>query len=90
MCHRFPVLTTIARTIINKYNRATAKESENRDYFDELNAVPTAEEIGMWEAEISEAEEKRTSQPDAMDVMACRIPKGQLLDLSDSPDLSDD
>jgi hypothetical protein len=49
---------------------------ESRDYFEELSAVPTAEEIEIWDAEISEAEEKRTSQPEAMDVMASRIPKG--------------
>lgn len=75
----FPVLTTAARTIIKKYNRAIAKESECRDYFDELTAVPTSEEIRIWEAEISEAEKKHTSQPEAMDVMAPRIPKGQFI-----------
>lgn len=88
MFHRFPVLTTIARTIIKKYNRAITNELESRDYFEDLSAVPTAEEIEKWDAEISEAEIKRTSQPEAMDVMACRIPKGQFInvpDLSDSP-----
>lgn len=77
---------TIARTIINKYNRAIAKELESREYFEELSAVPTTEEIKTWDAEISEAERKRTSQPEAMDVMAPRIPKGLFIDL---PDLSD-
>jgi hypothetical protein len=50
--------------------------------------VPTAEEMEIWETEISEAEKKRTSQPEVMDVMAPRIPKGQFIhlpDLSDSP-----
>jgi hypothetical protein len=82
MFHRFPVLTAIARTIINKYNRAIAKELESRDYFEELSAVPTAKEIEIWDAEILEAENKRTNQPEAMDVMASRIPKGLFIHLS--------
>ena len=40
----------------------------------------------LWDAEISEAEEKCTSQPEAMDVMAPRILKGQFIH---RPDLSD-
>lgn len=86
MFHSLPVLKAIARTIINKYKQAIIKESESRDYFDELNTVPTAEEIEMCEADISEAEEKRTSNPEAMDVMAPRIPKGQFIHLLHSPD----
>jgi hypothetical protein len=74
-----PILTAIARTIINKYNRAIANELESKDYFEDLSAVPTTDEIEKWEAEISEAEKKRTNQPEAMDVMAPRIPKGQEL-----------
>ena len=69
----------IARTIIKKYNRAIANELESRDYFEDLSAVPTVGEIEKWDAEISEAEKKCTSQPEAMDVMAPRIPKGQEL-----------
>lgn len=76
MFHRFPLLRKIARTIIKKYNRAIANELESRVYFEDLSAVPTAEEIEIWDTEISEAEEKRTRQPEAMDVMASRIPKG--------------
>lgn len=86
MFHSLPVLKAIARTIINKYKLAIIKESESRDYFDELNTVPTAEEIEMWEADISEAEEKHTSNPEAMDVMAPRIPKGQFIHLLHSSD----
>jgi hypothetical protein len=52
---------------------------ESKDYFEDLSAVPTADEIVKWDAEISEAEKKRTNQPEAMDVMAPRIPKGQEL-----------
>jgi hypothetical protein len=83
----FPFSKTIARTIIKKYNRAVSNELESRAYFEDLSAVPTVEEIGIWDAEISEAEKKRTSQPEAMDVMACRIPKGRfdnVRNLSDS------
>jgi hypothetical protein len=82
----FPPFTTIARTIINKYNRAIANELESRDYFEELSTVPTAEEIKLWDMEISEAEKKRTSQPEAMDIMAPRIPKGWFIH---PPDISD-
>ena len=74
-----PILTAIARTTINKYNRAIANELESKDYFEDLSAVPTTDEIEKWDAEISEAEKKRTNQPEAMDVMAPRIPKGQEL-----------
>jgi hypothetical protein len=49
---------------------------ESKVYFEELSTVPTAEEIKQWDAEISEAEKKRTTEPEAMDVMAPRIPKG--------------
>jgi len=87
--HSLPVLTSLARTIINKYKRAIIKELESREYFDELNTVPTAEEIGMWEADISEAEEKRTHKPEAMDVMAPRIPTGQFVLLPHSSDSLD-
>jgi hypothetical protein len=41
--------------------------------------VPTAEEMQQWEAEISRAETMRTRQPEAMDVMAPRIPKGKFV-----------
>ena len=71
-----PILTAIARTTINKYNRAIANELESKDYFEDLSAVPTTDEREKWDAEISEAEKKRTNQPEAMDVMAPRIPKG--------------
>jgi hypothetical protein len=77
--HGFPVFTTIARTIVIKYKRAIVNESESREYFQDLSSVPTSEEIEKWEAEISEAEIKRTSRPEAMDVMAPRIPKGQFI-----------
>jgi hypothetical protein len=74
-----PILTAIARTIINKYNRAISNQLESKDYFEDLSAVLTTDEIEKWDAEISEAEKKRTNQPEAMDVMAPRIPKGQEL-----------
>lgn len=86
MIHGFPVFTTIARTIVKKYNRAIINESESRDYFQDLSSVPTSEEIKKWEVEISEAEIKRTSRPEAMDVMAPRIPKGQLIYLHNVSD----
>lgn len=79
LIHGFLVFTTIARTIVKKYNRAIVNESESRDYFQDLSSVPTSEEIKIWEAEISEAEINRTSRPEAMDVMAPRIPKGQFI-----------
>lgn len=72
-------LTTIAPTIIKKYNRALANESESRVYFEDLSTVPTAEEMQQWEAEISRAKIMRTRQPEAMDVMAPRIPKGKIV-----------
>jgi len=33
----------------------------------------------VWEAEISKAEAAHTNKPEAMDIMAPRIPKGRLL-----------
>ena len=75
----FELSTTIARTIINKYNRAIKSELESRNYFDELSEVPTGVQLKLWEKEISEAEELCTNWPAAMDVMAPRIPKGQFI-----------
>lgn len=77
----FLVFTTIARTINNKYNRAIQNEVESRHYFEDLSTVPTAEQIKLWDEEISVAEELRTNQPEAMDVMAPRIEKGQFIHL---------
>lgn len=85
----FVFFTTIARTIINKYNRAIKSEMDSREYFEDLSTVPTADQIKLWDAEISEAEKLRTNQPSAMDVMAPRIPKGKFIHipyLSHSPD----
>jgi hypothetical protein len=47
--------------------------------------VPTAEQIRLWDKEISEAEELRTNRPEAMDVMAPRIEKGQFIPLLPCP-----
>ena len=85
--HGFCVFTTIAQTIINKYNRATKSKLDSRQYFEDLSTVPTAEEMDLLETEIAEAEEMRSRQENNMDVMAPRIPRGQfihLLDLSNS------
>ena len=75
----FELSTTIARTIINKYNRAIKSELESRNYFNELSEVPTGVQLKLWEKEISEAKELRTNRPAAMDVMAPRIPKGRFI-----------
>jgi len=75
----FQLGATIARTIINKYNRAIKNELESRNYFDELSTVPTREQLTLWEKEISKAEEQRTNRPAAMDVMAPRIPRGRFI-----------
>jgi hypothetical protein len=76
MVFSFGLSATIARTIINKHNRAIKNELESRNYFDELSTVPTAQQLTLWEKEISKAEETRTNRPQDMDVMAPRIPKG--------------
>ena len=70
-------VTTIAGTIINKYKWAIKSELDSREYFEDLSTVPTAQQIKLWDTEISKAEELRTNQPDTMDVMAPRIPKGK-------------
>lgn len=77
----------IARTIINKHNRAIKNNLESRDYFEELSTVPTPQQLALWEREISVAEVDRTNQPDAMDIMAPRIPKGQFISYSYFSDL---
>jgi hypothetical protein len=71
-------VTTIAGTIEKKYKRAIKSEVDSREYFEDLSTVPTDEQKKLWEAEISKAEELRTNKPEAMDVMAPRIPKGKL------------
>jgi len=72
---------TVARTIINKHIRAIKNELESWDYFDELSTVPTAQQLALWEKEISMAEESQTNRPKAMDIMAPRIPKGRSIPL---------
>jgi hypothetical protein len=79
--HGFWVLTgsTIARTIINKYKRALKSELDSQEYFEDLSTVPTAEQMQQWDQDISKAEELRTNNPEQMDIMAPRIPKGKLI-----------
>ena len=68
----------LAMTIIKKYKRALENEKNSREYFEQLSETPTPEQLASWEAEISNAEARRTDKPSAMDVMATRIPKGRL------------
>jgi hypothetical protein len=77
----FLFFTPIARTIINKYNRAIKNVEESRHYFEDLSTVPTPEQIIQWDTEISEAEALRTHRPEEMDIMAPRIEKGQFITL---------
>ena len=77
----------IARTIINKHNRAIKNNLESCDYFEELSTVPTPQQLALWEREISVAEVDRTNRPDAMDIMAPHIPKGQFISYSYFSDL---
>jgi len=72
----------IARTIINKHNRAIKNKLESHNYFEELSTVPTPQQLALWEREISVAEAQRTNRPEAMDIMAPRIPKGQFISYS--------
>lgn len=51
---------------------------ESRNYFDDLSEIPAAEQLTEWEREISKAEAAQTNKPEAMDVMAPKIPKGRL------------
>lgn len=67
----------LARTIVNKYHRAIKNIVESQNYFDDLSEVPTAEQLRVWETEISTAEAAHTTKPEVMDIMAPRIPKGR-------------
>ncbi|KAF8816372.1 hypothetical protein BYT27DRAFT_7248439 [Phlegmacium glaucopus] len=69
-------IVSITRTIINKYNRAIKNELDSTAYFQDLSTVPTAEQMALWEKEISEAEVLRTKCPAEMNVMAPHIKKG--------------
>jgi hypothetical protein len=51
-------------------------ELESNEYFKDLTKVPSVEQLNSWESEISKAEEQRSKDPKAMDVMKTRIPKG--------------
>ncbi|KAF8816373.1 hypothetical protein BYT27DRAFT_7221526 [Phlegmacium glaucopus] len=68
-------IVSITRTIINKYNWAIKNELDSTAYFQDLSTVPTAEQMALWEKEISEAEVLRTKCPAEMNVMAPRIKK---------------
>lgn len=63
-------------TIIKKYKRALENKKNSCVYFEQLSETPTPQQLVSWEAEISNAEVKRTDKPTAMDVMSIRIPKG--------------
>ena len=72
------IINLLAMTIIKKYKRALENEKDSRVYFEDLSETPTPEQLASWEAEISNAEAKWTTQASAMGVMAARIPKGWL------------
>lgn len=63
--------------------RAVQSLQESREYFSELTEVPTKEQIAQWEAEITNAERRRSVDPEAMDVMEPRVPKRK----SNSPNI---
>lgn len=65
----------IVDTCRKKYLRAVQNLQESHEYFLELTQVPTREQIANWEHEITNAERKRTTDPEAMDVMEPRVPK---------------
>jgi len=44
-----------------------------------LSNIPTPEQLTDWEREISKAEAAHINKPEAMDVMAPKIPKGWFL-----------
>jgi hypothetical protein len=69
----------LAATIIKKYKRAVENKRNSLAYFEDLSLTPTPEQLASWEAEISNAEAKRTLNPAAMDIMATCIPKGRPL-----------
>jgi hypothetical protein len=52
--------------------------TQSQNYFEDLSEVPSAEQLMEWEREISRAEAAHTNKPEAMDIMAPRIPKGRL------------
>ncbi|KAF8802880.1 hypothetical protein BYT27DRAFT_7305988 [Phlegmacium glaucopus] len=61
------------------YQQAMKNELESAEYFKDLTKVPSLEQLNSWESEISKAEEQRSKDPKAMDVMKTRIPKAKTL-----------
>ncbi|KAF8810584.1 hypothetical protein BYT27DRAFT_7280526, partial [Phlegmacium glaucopus] len=51
----------------------------HNEYFKDLTKVPSVEQLNSWESEISKAEEQRSKDPKAMDVMKTRILKAKTL-----------
>jgi hypothetical protein len=67
----------LAGKIIKKYQRAMENDANSREYFNQLSAAATEEQLVAWETEISKAEDKRASEPESMDCMAPKVPKGR-------------
>src|SRR5437016_5648159 len=63
-------------TVKNKYLKAVENIKESQQYFEELSQAPTAGQITAWTQQIEYAESRRSVDPDAMDVMQPKVPKG--------------
>jgi len=63
-------------TVKNKYLRAVENVNESQQYFEELTQAPTAAQITLWTRQIENAESRRSLDPEAMDVMQPKVPKG--------------
>ena len=71
------ILTVVAWTIIGKYTRAVENHRESKAYFEELSEPANDGLLRKWEEEIQRAERDHVTKPQAMDIMAAKIPKGR-------------
>ena len=67
----------VVDTCQKKYVRAVQNLQESQEYFVELTEVPTRAQVAKWEEEIYIAESKISVDPEAMDIMEPKVPKGK-------------
>jgi len=70
---------TKVKSILRRYNRALENLVEARLAFDQLNSSAPQDSVDIWNASIIEAENDRSTNPSAMDIMHSQIKTRQTL-----------
>ncbi len=62
--------------MMNKYLRAAENLNESQEHYEDVMQVLMAAQINLWTRQIEHAESRRSFDPEAMDIMQPKVPKG--------------